>query len=272
MRRFLGIILLLFAIMPVRADENRDLIDKALRLSGISGQFDELGPSLVSAMPLDAFPYQKFRHELSAAIKKCFSRENIKESMISAMAVELESGTLDAVIKFYESKPGRKAARINETALESGVLRNIRESRTYLNGLDANRVELLKRLLKAENSVADNERLMQSVLRGFVEVSSEQTDGASDLLQQTAEKMDIVNKIISAQQNRIEDTALMASAYSFKSMDDKELLEIIAFLESQPAVQFNTALMKGLDETVRRLAKDIGGAMLKWRQDCGPDR
>ncbi len=266
-----GIILLFLAIAPVQADENRESIDKALRLSGISAQFDELGLSLMSTMPFDAFPNQKFRLEAMTAIKKCFTPASIREGMIVAMARELDSGTLDAVIKFYESKLGRKTARINETALENSTLRNIRESRTYFNNLDANRVELLKKLLTVENSAADNERLMRSVLRGFIEVSI-QSKSESDNLEQVTEKLDIVNKIVAAQKSRIEDTALTASAYSLKSIDDKELQELIAFLETEPAARFNAAVMTGLDETVQRLAKNIAEAMVKWRQDCAPDR
>ena len=51
------------------------LINKALKLSGVTGPLEKLGGAILSAIPGDAFPDAKMRNEVAAYVKKEAGKE-----------------------------------------------------------------------------------------------------------------------------------------------------------------------------------------------------
>jgi hypothetical protein len=238
------------------ADEVDVLVDKILKLSGVSAQIEMLPGALFSSIPGDAFPDGKAREEAEAVLKKAVGKDELYATVRAALK-EVFSGEHPAkVAAFYESRVGKKVGRLQAGALSGGLLQSIREGRKSTVSLDENRLNLLKRLIRAENVAESNSRLASSVIRGLLEGSSGQP------LYQTEKELE---KEIRSDNIRVEETALVAFAQTFRSLDDKELLELAVFADTDSAAWFRNGVNRGLDRAAYAAAKALGKALEKRR-------
>jgi hypothetical protein len=80
------------------------------------------------------------------------------------------------------------------------------------------------------------------------------------------EKINIMENAIRSGQNRTEDVALVAFAYTFRSVDDKELEALASYHETPHAAWFRSAVQKGFDRAVEQTARSLGEAVTRWRK------
>jgi len=102
-------------------------------------------------------------------------------------------------------------------------------------------------------------------MRGLVDGAPEEGPEHVDSEEAIQKKIRIVENAIRSDQNRTEDLALVAFAYTFRSFDDKELEALAAYHESPPASWFRNAVQKGFDLAVYKTARLLGEAVTRWR-------
>lgn len=258
---------------PSLADDTDALIDKALKLSGIMGQTEMLGKTILSAVPADAFPDQKARNEAEALIRrKRASQEALIEIVRTSVREHLEKEKIEKVIQFYESPFGRKVGRLQDNALDAGLLRSIREGRKTAASLDEARLKTLARIVKTEVVAETNEALVKSVVKGLLDGSSEGANPPNDETEQINEKLKAVEKTMAMEQHRMDDVALTAFALTFRSLSDKELEELAAYQESAPASWFRDAVLVGLDRATYDVSRALGAALTASRNAGRSDK
>jgi hypothetical protein len=241
------------------------LINKALKLSGVAGPLDKLGGAILSAIPGDAFPDVKMRNEVAAQVKKEASKEELLSIVRAAVREDYDKDSIEKVIGFYDSKVGRKIGRLQEASLDPTLLKSIREGRRIASSLEESRLNLLRRIMKAERVTEANEALLKSVIRGFVDGSPAADPESAASTEAVQKKIDVMESAIRSGRNRGEDTALVAFANTFRSVDDKELEELASYDESPPAAWFRNAVQKGLDRAVYKTSRSLGEAVTRWR-------
>jgi hypothetical protein len=241
------------------------LINKALKLSGVTGPLEKLGGAILSAIPGDAFPDMKMRNEVAAYVKKEAGKEALLSIVRAAVREDFDKESIEKVISFYDSKVGRKIGRLQEASLDPGLLKNIREGRKIASSLEEPRLSLLRRIMKTEGVSELNGTLLRSVIRGFVDGSPAEDPGLATSAEAVQKKINIMEKAIQSGQNRTEDVALVAFAYTFRSVDDKELEELAAYQETPQAAWFRSAVQKGFDRAVYQTARSLGEAVTRWR-------
>lgn len=249
----------------VFCNETDVLTDKALKVSGIAGQLEDLGPALVSAIPADAFPNSKMQGDASAFVKKSAGKNALMEIVSTAVRTEADKETLEKVIAFYDSKLGRKVGRLQETALDAPMLRNIREGRKVLAASEESRLGKLRRLVDSDDASKTNKALLRTMIRGLLEGYEGDTPDTANDGEVVKEKMKIMDKAIRTDEQRTKELALAAYAYTYRSLDDKELEELTAFRESPAAVRFGEAVRKGLEGAVYKIARSFAEAATSWR-------
>ncbi len=245
-------------------DENKEIIDKAIRLSGVYAQLDDLGPAILAAVPADALPTAKMKNDASLFIKKAATKASLAELLESTLSENFDKPALEQVIQFYETKLGKKVCHAHETALEATTLKNIRESRKLLASLDESRADLLRRIMGSEGAMEMNKNLLNTVVKGLLEGTLGSSPEALDRTKQLLTNLNIVEKFVAG--NRVEETALMAYAYNYRQLDDKELLDLANFLQSDGSQKFNHAVQKGLDLGVYNISKALGQSAAKWKE------
>ncbi len=175
------------------------LVDKALRLSGISGQIEMLGKSILSAVPSDAFPDQKARNEADAFIRKNASKEALTETIRSAVREKFHKDNIEKIIKFYDSPLGRKVGRLQENALDAGLLKSVREGRKAVVSLDEDRLNTIQRIINSQNVAKTNDVLVISLVRGMLEGSAEKPNTSENESEDIRDKLKAVEKTLAAE-------------------------------------------------------------------------
>jgi hypothetical protein len=254
----LTLVLILFTSQATFADDTDSLIDQALKVSGITGQLDALPKSVLAAVPSDVFPDSRLRNETEALLKKNFSRDTLLNILHSSIRDGFQQEYLGKVVEFYESSLGKKIARAQENGLDPGLLKNIRESRKMAVSQDEERLELMRRIVAAEDVYGNNQVLVKSVIEGLLSGSDHENAANDDQLH---EKIGTIEKGLGFEKGRIEETAITTIAYTFRHLSDKELENLAAFRESEPDRWFRSRIINGLQVATYGLARTLGQAL-----------
>ncbi|AFM27047.1 DUF2059 domain-containing protein [Desulfomonile tiedjei] len=254
----LTLFLVLFTSQATFADRTDSLIDQALRISGISGQLDALPKSVLASVPSDVFPDSRSRNETEALLKKNSAQDTLLKILRSSIRDELKQEYLGKVVEFYESSLGKKVARAQENALDPALLKNIRESRKMAASQDDERLELMRRIVVAEDVYGNNQVLVKSVIKGLLSGSDPENAANDDRLH---EKIGMVEKGLGFEKSRIGETAITTIAYTFRHLSDKELENLAVFRESEPDRWFRSRIINGLQIATYELARTLGQAL-----------
>ncbi|HMK33516.1 MAG TPA: hypothetical protein VK463_00515 [Desulfomonilaceae bacterium] len=263
------LLFILFVLVPhfgaACADEVDILADRALKVSGITGQLDDLGAAVIAAVPADAFPNVKARHDASAHVKKTMNKNALLESVRSVVRADADRQVLEGIVSFYESKLGRRVGRLQESALEPNLLRNIREGRKVMAETDEARLATLRRIVDSDRAHENNKALLNTVVKGLVDGHKGDTPDTMNEGEIAQGKLKIMDRAIRSHEDRNKELAVASYAYTYKSLDDKELAELAAFRESRTAARFGEAVQKGLNAAVYKIARSFAESAARWR-------
>ncbi len=237
-----------------------DRVDKILKTSGISDQIEDLINALFFTVPDDAFPSLKSRSQAGAILRRQGSGAHLLIPLRNVISNRLGGSALEDVERFYDSKIGKKVARLNGASLESNRLQNLRESRKTLVLLDEPRIALLKKIIEADQLTKASPNFIQAVARGMLEGSATNKTQDSPELN---EKLQDVMKSLTIGEFKIRDNALLAYAFTYQSLTDSELEEFSRFQESESGKMFIEATVSGLEILLYDAAKMIGNVSAK---------
>ncbi|MBI4965186.1 MAG: hypothetical protein HY913_18065 [Desulfomonile tiedjei] len=264
--RFLAIYSCLWIMLPASlgfCDDTGALIDKALNQSGITGQLELLAPTVLSAVPDDAFPDTKTRDAIGALMKKAAGKDPLLRMVQEALRENFNREMIEQVISFYDSKLGRKVGRLQATALTPALIKTVREGRKTAASMDETRLKLLRRLIKAERVSQYNEQLLQSFVKGLIDGSLGEQGGQDP---KSREGLAGIEKGIRFDEARAEEIALVSFAHAFRSLEDKELEQLASYKESQAGTWFGSSVQKGLDRVAHETGKALGEAAYASRR------
>ncbi len=250
---------------PVRSSETYQAIDKALKSSGIAGQLETLPEMVVSCIPDDAIPDKRTRRETVNLIKETAGKEVLLATVHSTLRENLDDGKLQAVLKFYDSKIGKKIGRLYETALDPELIKDLREKRTMLAALNETRVAALERIVTAGGLSEANANLLNAMVEGLVEGYTNQVSKTDRPDNETKKQIRLALKEAIVGSNRSREFALIGLARTLQSLDDKDVQEFAVFCNSEAGIWFNMLVQKGLENAVTKTGVALGTAVARWR-------
>jgi len=245
------------AITPGLGDETDLLIERALRLSGVKGQLDHLGKTILATIPSDSFPEPKGARGSIAALTAPAAKATLQAIVHQAVREDFNREQMDQVIAFYSSKVGTKVGRIADEALDPSVLENVREGRGVLAKLNESRRSTLEQILRSERVAEFNGHLVKTFVRGLREGYDRVRPLGEDQQNPQTGKQQILSDQIS-RNDRTQEVALVAYAYMFRSLPDEELSQLAVYCQSEAASWFRNAVLKGMDQAVYKTASEIG--------------
>ncbi|HTY22981.1 MAG TPA: hypothetical protein VMC85_07615 [Desulfomonilaceae bacterium] len=254
----------IFLALPARAHEPQSLIDKALKNAGISGQLEALSDVVISSIPEDAFPDRKIKRDTGAFLKETASKETLLALVRSAVQ-DLDKESLEKVIKFYDSRLGKKVGRLQDTALDADVLKGIREGRTVLASMNESRLAVFEKIATVERVSEVNANLLNAVVEGLMEGYASEGSKKDREGETIRRQVRMALKEAAGSSNRNRELALLSLAHTYRSLDDKELQELAAFSESEAGSRFRTSVQKGLEAAAGKMGRALGTAVARWR-------
>ena len=250
---------------PVRSSETDQLIDKGLKDAGIAAQLETLPEIVTSCIPDDAIPDKRTRRETVNLIKETAGKEALLSAVHAAVKENLDNDKLQEVLKFYDSRIGKKVGRLYQTALDPELIRDLRERRTILAALNETRVATLERIVSAGGLLEANANLLNAMVEGLVEGYASEVSKADRPNNETKKQIRIALKEAIVGSNRSREFALLGLARTLQSLDDKELQEFAIFCGSDAGTWFNRSVQKGLENAVTKTGVALGTAVARWR-------
>jgi len=262
---FAAILLAIVLAVPAGlalAEDQDSSIDKALTLSGVSTQLDSLAAAVLMALPSDFFHDTKAREVAITALKKSVNGEVLLEPVREALRKADQPRMVEGVTEFYESRTGRKVARLEARSLAPDLLRTIREGRKTAVSMSETRLNLLRRLIRADKIGATNSDLVELMVHGLLQPPSATPESQEARASQDRHGSGVDIRI---DDSRTEELALVAFAHTFRSLDDRELEEYADFKESEAGMRFRTIVLQGVREAVLKLGAALGDSLQERR-------
>ena len=238
--------------------ERRDLIEETLRLTGVQRLLLHLDSAILAAIPDDAFPDPKTRREAEALLQKEAPPSQLQQIVALALQRDLNRAALEEVAAFYSTPLGKKVGQVTGTSLLPGNLREVRGGRKLVVELSDNRHRLLERILAADRVVQWNATLLAEAVKGLVEGAEFEKSPGSDSDDRSHKLMPGIDSAIRSEDARTTEMALMASAYTYRSLTDSELETFAKHCESPAAQWFRDALHEGLRRCVYQSSNTLG--------------
>jgi hypothetical protein len=245
------------ASSPGLGDETDQLIERALKVSGVKGQLEHLTKTILSTIPSDSLPDSRAMKNSLESLTDHDGRAALQAIVHRTVREEYRKERIEQVISFYSSKVGTKVGRIVAGALDPQVLQEVREGQAVLAKCGASRRSTLERILLAEQAAEVNERLVKTFVRGLLEGYDKARPEGEDPFIQTVETLQAVADRISRNE-RTREVALAAYAYMFRSLQDEELEQLATYCQSDEASWFRNVTLKGMNLAVHRTASEIG--------------
>lgn len=245
-----------------RGADEESLIDKALSQSGTTAQVESLPAAVLLAVPGDVFPDTKTREAVTAAVKKLATADSLVAPLREALRSDFHEESIEKVIAFYDTRTGRKVARIQTRGLAPDLLKTIREGRKTAVSMDEKRLDLLHRLIKADRVGETNSVLVTMLIDGLFHGSATEAGNGKPAAPEGSQEHHAGAR---TEAPRVEELALVGYAHTFRSLDDKELAELAEFKESEAGIWFQKRVLKGLQETVARVGASLAEALQKAR-------
>jgi len=196
-------------------------------------------------------------------VRQTTGKDRLLSVVRSALKSDYNEEQVQKLLQFYDSKLGRKVSRLVSNSLDQEALRAIWEGRTIVTGMSDARRVLLERLVRVEITGEGNGQLSRAVVRGLVKGFLDHALYGGDLIEDMGPKLEAVENEIATSDRRTLDIALAAFAYTFRSLTDAEVKELVAFQESGPAAWFRQVVQGGLEAAVFSTAATLGEALTR---------
>jgi hypothetical protein len=238
------------------ANEN-DLILKLFRSSGLNSQIDQIHSSIWLAIPSDAFVNEAVRNESYRKFKKATPAENLATIARNEAQRVFDKEKIESVIKFYETIPGKKLARVQKELLVNHNIKSMREAHKTAALLPEERLELISRIISIQKAAETNAELNATFIDSLLNLPTPKSEkgSAQDELKTSRYSFMTLEKRL------IDETIMLSYANNLKSFNDDELMTLINFFETPEATWFMeivaSANRKIVQETGRVLARTI---------------
>jgi hypothetical protein len=243
---------------PPAGKQTESLVEKAIKLSGIANQLDNIPESLVACFSGDALPDQRIRQSFESRLRKDLSAKDLTACIHNSLIRNFDPYFIEGIIVFYESSLGRRVAHIQREALNPVLLRAVKEARKSVLSLEDKRLENVKRIVKAENLLDVNNRLLISFVRGLA--LSTTGNGKNDETLQQTDIDEQFPQIVMSEESASE-LALVSTAYTFRSLSDADIEKLAEHWESDEGKWFSRSLSEGVDEIAHRSGTVLGSIL-----------
>ncbi|MEW6114110.1 MAG: hypothetical protein AB1664_18395 [Thermodesulfobacteriota bacterium] len=258
------------AVRSARPPESDDqMIQRALKASGMTAQIAAFSDALLAAIPMDAFPDDRARKEARSFLAAALGEDKLLPMLHESFKESLNKDYLQKVLEFHQSRLGKKVGQLAENTLSPSSLETMREQRHFSRTLDKERLEILERIVRSERTTELNLSLLNALFDGLAEGTLAASPSQADRVSELRHRLRSIEAEMKQEAPRTMEMAVSVFAYTYRQLKDSELGELASYLESEPAAWYREVLQRGTTQAVRRAGVTLGELMAQLRERSG---
>jgi len=221
-------------------DEKATLYTRLVKASGIEAQLKGIPKSLLSVIPADIFPNARTKTRIENLYLKAFGQtDSTSQCLVRSLTANLSEIDVSELLRFYESRVGRKVARLQERSLDPVRLREMREGYRRVTMLEEPRLSLMKRLAENQRRASTNVAWTRALIAGLMAGYTQDDTGGSAAGRDVGKIIEYGTKIAL---EKSEDMRMLSAANTFESLSNDELSEAVTFFDSEAAAKMQEAI------------------------------
>jgi hypothetical protein len=221
-----------------KEDEQTARYVRLVKASGIEAQIKSIPKALLAVIPADIFPDVRSKSRVENLYWKKIGQGDSLPCILKALQEKIDENTLRMLLGFYESRLGRKVARLQEGSLDPSRLRGIREGYKRLSTLEEPRLSLVKRLTPGQSLSRTNPEWTRTVVAGLLEGY---TKGEIEESTTHHDVDKIIEYGMKIARDKADEMSLLSAVNTFESLSDSELGEVASFYESDASMGMQEA-------------------------------
>jgi len=272
----LSIILMLAAafhlIAPVGARSARpaetddQMVQRALKASGMTSQMAAFSDALLAAIPLEVFPDEAARNEARSFFRAALGEEKLSAILLQSCKESLNRDHLQRVLEFHQSRLGKRVGQLTEGTLSPASLEAMREQRHFSRTLDKERLDILERIVRSEQTLELNLSMLSALFHGLAEGALVASPSQAERVGELRRRLGSIEAEMKREAPRTMEMAVSVFAYTYRQLKDSELGELASYLESEPAAWYRDAVHRGMTQAARRAGVAVGELMAQLRE------
>lgn len=221
-------------------DDHAKRCARLLRASGVEGMLKTIPKSLLAVIPADIFPDTRTKTRMESLFLKTVAQSDSPgQCLVRSLSKNLDESAVSELLGFYESRVGRKVARLQEGMLDPGRLREIREGYKRVTLLEEPRLSLMKRLTMNQRLSSTNMEWTRAVVAGLMAGYVKDAPAANAV---DSDVRKIIEHGTNIAREKSEEMRMISVANTFESLSNSELSEVAAFFDSDAAVKMRETL------------------------------
>ena len=241
--------------------DDQGLIHQALDLSGAKKQMEHYADNLSKTLPQlrSGMSDKKQKDDILFFLRDSYRIDKIYPPVAETFSVRFNKKYLLSVIQWLKSPLGKKSTSLEVGANMPEMMNSAAAYRGEYDRMLEGRKQLIRDLEKAVRATELNidivavslfEMLkgMQVRMQGSGKMSSDQIDA-------------LVSSVRGVPREQITRDVLVALAYTYRSLSDQELDEMIRFYRSPEGSWFNDTSIEAISSAIGKASREIGEKM-----------
>ena len=243
------------------SSEEQGLIHDALELSGAKKQMENYADILSSTLPQfrSGMSNEKQKNDILLFLRDSYAINKIYPSVVSTFSARFDKKHMLSVILWLKSPLGKKSTSLEVAANMPEMMKKSAAFRDEYERMQKGRKQLIRDMEKAVRatelnidivavSLFDMLKGMQVSMRGSGKMNSEEIDA-------------FVGNVRGVPREQLTMDLLVSLAFTYRSLTDEELDEIIRFYRSPEGRWFNDTSIEAVSSAIGKASREIGEKM-----------
>jgi len=243
------------------SSEEQGLIHDALELSGAKKQMENYADILSSTLPQfrSGMSNEKQKNDILLFLRDSYAINKIYPSVVSTFSARFDKKHMLSVILWLKSPLGKKSTSLEVAANMPEMMKKSAAFRDEYERMQEGRKQRIRDMEKAVRatelnidivavSLFDMLKGMQVSMRGSGKMNSEEIDA-------------FVGNVRGVPREQLTMDLLVSLAFTYRSLTDEELDEIIRFYRSPEGRWFNDTSIEAVSSAIGKASREIGEKM-----------
>ncbi|MBI5075278.1 MAG: tetratricopeptide repeat protein [Nitrospirae bacterium] len=243
------------------SSEEQGLIHEALALSGAKKQMENYAEILGSAIPQfrSGMSDGKQNDDILVFLRDSYKINRIYPPVVDIFNARFNKKYLSSVIEWLKTPLGKKSAGLEVAANMPQMINRSAAFREEYDRMKEARKQSIRHMEKAVRSTELNVDIVAASLFEMLKGMQVRMRGSSKM---NSEEIDaLVGKVRGVPRVQLTRDLLVSLAFTYRSLTDEELDEVVRFYRSPEGRWFNDTSMEAISSAIGKASREVGEKM-----------